>query len=58
MVHKEKPLFHAITSLEGGTVVTIVCTGDRRDKELANIAWITEAWAMYKLLMVHKVPDA
>ena len=33
--------------------MVIVCTRDRRNKELANIATTTGVWAMYNLLMVH-----
>ena len=48
-VHKEKPLFRAIASFEGGAVVAIVCIRGGRDEELINIA--TLAWTIYNLLL-------
>ena len=46
VVHKEKPLFQDIASLEERAVMAIVCTGNERDVELTNIATPTAAWAM------------
>ena len=46
VVHKEKPLFRAIAPLEGGAVTAIVCTSNRRDEELTNIALSTMVWTM------------
>ena len=53
VVHKEKPLFRAIASLARGVVMTIVCTGNRRDEELTHIAMSYASWAMYNLLLEH-----
>ena len=53
LVHREKPLFRAIASLARGVVMTIVCTGNRRDEELTHIAMSYASWAMYNLLLEH-----
>ena len=53
VVHKEKPLFQAIASLEGGAVMAIICTWNGWDEELTNITTSTVAWAMYNLLLEH-----
>ena len=37
VIHKEKLLFRAIASLEGGAVVAIVHTGNGQDEALTNV---------------------